>query len=250
MENFTQHTINKFEELLTTQAQVLPNLNPVENQEMIEQICKIYMNYGSNGSPQVFDLLRGSDIRREWNKVFAEQRSVEIANWITPFCNEIVLDLICGDGKVGKIIERTGKNIAYCDRNHWRDFNDFGFIDYKNLKEGVKNHEIETVLLITVLHHQKNPVLLLDQAFGIASKNVVILENTIDEDCDREQHRLFDEFANCCLNQSGDSTPNNHKTAGEWREILKLRGEIIHEDYRSSVPGVLLPHQLYVVNQR
>jgi 2-polyprenyl-3-methyl-5-hydroxy-6-metoxy-1,4-benzoquinol methylase len=250
MENFTQQTLNKFEELLTAQIQVLPNLNPIESQEMIEQIVKIFRDYGSNGSPRVFDLLRDSDIRREWNKVFAEQRSVEIANWITPFCNEIVLDLICGDGKVGKIIERTGKNIANCDRNHWRDFNDFGFIDYNNLKEGVNNHEIETVLLITVLHHQKNPVLLLDQAFGTASKNVVIIENTIDEDCDAKLHSLFDEFANNGLNESGDLTPNNHKTAGEWREILELRGEIIREDYRSSVPGVLLPHQLYVVNQR
>jgi hypothetical protein len=250
MERFTQPALDKFQELLTSQINQLPNLKLIECQQTIDGIIAVYKDFGSHGSSQIFKFLSDSNIRREWNNVFAEQRSVEIANWIKPFCNDIVLDLICGDGEVGKIIEQTGKNLTFCDRQHWRDFNDTEFIDYNNLKEGVKNREIETVLLITVLHHQKNPVLLLDQVFGIASKNVVIIENTIDEDCDAELHSLFDEFANNGLNESGDSTPNNHKSAGEWREILELRGEIIHEDYRSSVPGVLLPHQLYVVNQR
>lgn len=118
------------------------------------------------------------------------------------------------------------------------------------MEKHILNQETGTVLLIAVLHHQQNPELLLDKAFGIAHKNVIIVENTVNEYHDRDLHRLFDEFANNALNQSEDSTPNNHKTISEWRDILELRGKIVHEDYKSNIPGVLLPHQLYVVNQR
>lgn len=250
MESFTQQTLDKFEDLLALQISQLPGLNSVDSQRKIEQIISFYREYGLSSSQQVFKLLQNSDIRREWNKVFAEQRSVEIANWIETYCQRNILDLICGDGKVGKELEKKSRNVIYCDRKHWKSFNDFRFINYSNLEKHILNQETGTVLLIAVLHHQQNPELLLDKAFGIAHKNVIIVENTVNEYHDRDLHRLFDEFANNALNQSEDSTPNNHKTISEWRDILELRGKIVHEDYKSNIPGVLLPHQLYVVNQR
>jgi hypothetical protein len=249
MEFYSPQTLDKFKELLTNQVRQFTNLEFAESQKVITQIIQIYNEFGSNGSAKVFRLLKDSQLRKVWNETFATKRSAEIANWIVPYYQGNVLDLICGDGKVGQQIINLGNQVDFCDRHHWQSYNNSRFINYENFDQISSECKIDTALLITVLHHQPNPELLLQQAFNIANR-VIVVENIVTEYFDHELHRLFDEFANNGLNQSGDATPNNHKTIEVWRDILNLRGEVIFEDFKSIIPGVPLPHQLYVINRR
>jgi hypothetical protein len=195
--------------------------------------------------------LNNYNVNQLWNIQFQKYRPKVIVDWIKPYCEGTVLDLISGDGNVGReLSNQSQKKVIFSDFNNRSLFytKSETFITYDNLLNKYHLNRIDTVLLIAVLHHSLDPELLLKQAFEIG-ETVIIIENIIDHITSAETHKLVDIFFDQ-LNPDGDLITFNHKSDTEWVEMISRYGNIIFSDEISSVPGVELTHKLYITKRR
>lgn len=187
-------------------------------------------------------------VRSFWNGLF-EKRTVEICHWVEPFLIGSVLDLICGDGNIGfELSKIKDLRVFYSDYRH-RFIDSEAFLDYKVLQKSNLKIKVDTVILVTVLHHNVDPDQLMKLAFKIARKRVIIIENPLTATYGKEFHINYDKFFKS-LNPSNDSNPFNHHNNQFWFKMASMYGDVIYQDSKNSISGVPFDHQLIVINKK
>ncbi|HZM75047.1 MAG TPA: hypothetical protein VFC19_04935 [Candidatus Limnocylindrales bacterium] len=200
-------------------------------------------------------LLAKSGAREDWNRVFAEERSQFIADWLLPYLEGQVLDVLGGDFTVLRALVAKGLSATQtvgCERRNayavdWSAL-PFPVRDF-DLSLGLPIGFVDTYLICTVLHHEPD----LDAFFAILDRGSacrwVVVENCVDDANSEAFHLYVDEFFNKCLNSFDVPCVPQHRTAESWRDLLGAFGRVIHTETRSDVPGMPFPYTLFVIDR-
>lgn len=201
------------------------------------------------------NLLREEQVVCPWGDALAIDRAKVLANWIAPHVTgESVLDLLCGDGAVGNQLGKAcSANVHLVERQFQRGVMNRDWIrDIEDFETFITTHESsvkhDTILLCTVLHHETDPVQLLELAAQRAARRILIVENCIEEVYEADYHLLVDAIFNCSLYRTQLPIPGQHRTAHEWRELCEKHGRVSQIHHTTKVPGIPLGHTLMVVD--
>lgn len=98
-----------------------------------------------------------------------------------------------------------------------------------------------TAILITVLHHTKNPKAILGEASRV-SKQVVIIEDIYNN----KFHKYLTMFVDSLLNFEFKDHPHTNKTDEQWKQLFSdMNLKLIFTGYASSY--VVMHHGIYVL---
>jgi len=164
----------------------------------------------------------------------------------------IVLDLGCGDGKVGQLLcERKNCMVTLMDI---MDYNktSIPLVPYNGRDIHYPDNFFDHVLLLTVLHHSDDPVRVMGEALRVADQSVIIIESVYFNELHRQINKLFDWFYNRVLNNPRINVPFNFLTPEAWVALFeKLGGKVAHMEHLG-IDEPLVPewHTLYVVEKQ
>jgi ubiquinone/menaquinone biosynthesis C-methylase UbiE len=261
-----------------TMSWVLGELGISSPAGIVQDVMKIADKYGTFGN-----LSRLFRYEREAHGVLAEvgvtpariaeklsDRASIIFNEIKP-CMEsgTVLDLGCGDGKVGELAsEQRGVVLSdIYEHSHIKGTGlDFVPISSQNSKVRLPDGEFDNTLLLTVMHHSTHPIHTLMEAKRMTRNGgrIIVIESVygVDEDSGfgrlgHENQRLsnifFDHFYNRCIHNSEDvskkvNVPFNFRTPEQWKQIFESYGmeQIYFEKLGIDQPTVPEYHTFHV----
>ena len=154
-----------------------------------------------------------------------------------------VLDLGCGDGKVGEKISKQGRQVILADVYKNGNISNLDLPFVKISKRGIlpfDSNIFDTVLLLTVLHHSDNPKFVIDEAVRVAKKGgkIIVIESVYgvfgkERGLNNEQQRMFniffDHFYNRVIHYSSHkenkvNVPFNFQTPKKWKEFFENNG--------------------------
>lgn len=142
-------------------------------------------------SAQVRNILDESGLRRRWNRVLGVSRASVLAQWIRPHVVAPVVDILAGDGTVAAELVRCGIDDVLATER-------LGAYATWNAPVALIPHgqplpgRIKTALLCAVLHHEPDPLELLEYARATGATRWVIVENCIDDNFDADLHLTID----------------------------------------------------------
>ncbi len=191
-------------------------------------------------------MLRRTGIRRRWNTIFAADRPQRLAADLGPLLDPPVLDVLAGDCRLSRALVDRGVWPLQAVERLWQ----YPEVDWSGVGVPVCEidspgwcHQVERTLLVcAVLHHEPDPVALLDElARSSPARRWVVVENCVDSRYGHAFHRFIDEFLCSCVPE--------HRTAVEWIDVLGRYGEV--DGYRElpDVPGLPFPYQVFVVER-
>jgi hypothetical protein len=174
-----------------------------------------------------------------------------MAEWLHPHVEGVIVDVFAGDLSVACALNRTAANrVIAVERTSLQASSPAGdgvilhaFRDFNDLS-GVKG---DTAILVTALHHERDPDAVLVALAAGSTRRWLVVENCIDAEFDASFHLAADTFFNKCLNRTELYCGHQHRTVLEWRERLRVFGQIVTEETRTAMPGVFLPHTLFVL---
>jgi hypothetical protein len=198
-------------------------------------------------------LLAEAGVQERWNHVFRRFRASYLARWLGGHVHGSILDLLCGDGEVGRSLAAMGHSVSLVERPEAYSHVDFAslplkFTRYADFVKRDAEKDFDTVVLSTVLHHEAAPKEVLELALRHARRRVVVVENCLDTDFTHEYHMLVDIFFNCCLNSTGLESPGQHRTCSDWARYMQTLGEVVATEVSETVPGIPLRHHLIVAD--
>lgn len=196
-------------------------------------------------------LLESSGIRDRWNKACARRRANELAAWIAPHVRGQILDLLCGDGRVGENLAERGCHVLLVERPDVYDVDhSVHSAPFQLFDEGKPLPAVDTVLLSTVLHHEPDADRLLQLAARSARRRLILVENCLDSEHPAEFQEFMDLFFNHCLNHTALDSPMNHRTAEQWVQACAFYGVPVAVERKERLPGIPLSHHLIVIEKR
>lgn len=196
--------------------------------------------------------LERSEVGRRWNALLDDERGPFLGRLIAPHAVDTVLDLLSGSGSVARsLASLTGAEVAMverrgCDAGH---VSSGAARDFLELASHPPAAAYDTVLLCTVLHHESEPVPLLDLAARIARRRILLVENCIDVDCPEDYQELVDRIFNESLNRTELPCPGNHRSRDGWLALGSSYGEARAVASVSAAPGVPLSHDVIVIEK-
>lgn len=181
-------------------------------------------------------------------------RSAHIFGYVQRFIEDgsTVLDLGCGDGKVGELLcASRGCKMTLMDIV---DYNktDLHFVKYNGRNIHFPDNCFDQVLLLTVLHHSDDPIRVMSEALRVANKSVIIIESVYFNELHKSLNKFFDWFYNRVLNNPRINVPFNFLTPDSWVGLFeKLGGKVTHMEHLG-IDEPLVPewHVLYVVKKQ
>jgi hypothetical protein len=216
------------------------------------RLLRIILEREGPASPSAAQLLHRRGWRDDWNCVFAADRAVAVARWVAPFLRAPVLDVLAGDGRVAyQLLELGIAPVAAVERlHHYPD--DAWAGDQVPLAEFESSIDLDpyaSLLVCATLHHEEDPLALLDRLAGGSARRWVVVENCTDHYYGIEFHQVLDVFFNRCLNSFGLSCVPEHRSAAQWYEVLSRYGHVVAHDRLEHVPGIPFPYDLFVVER-
>ncbi len=235
-----------------------------------------------------------SNYERETHKILKEAgliykipqklqgRSLQIFFQIKKYLiNGIVLDLGCGNGKVGKLISLNGNKVVLSDIYKNPDIEDTG-LEFRGFEPGndvpAVENEFDNCLALTVFHHSDDPLTTINEIYRITRNNgrVIVIESVYgvngsqlpDEQklktgsytsLNYEQQRMvnifFDHFYNRLINYTEDASkkanvPYNFNTPEGWKNIFEENGFNQEQVIHLGVDQPIVPeyHTLHILN--
>lgn len=194
-------------------------------------------------------------IRATWNKVFAERRAQFLAGWLAPHLRGRVLDVLGGDFTVLRALVDTGlaaTDVVGCERAaaYSTDWSALPFPAFDlGADLALPAGEFDTFLICTVLHHEPQTEEFLASVARRGARRWIVVENCLDPANDEDFHFYVDEFFNRCLNTFDVPCVHQHRTVGQWRDLLSRYGTVEHEETRGDVPGMPFPYTLMVLDR-
>lgn len=205
------------------------------------------------GARAAAELLVLSGVRRQWNHVLQHDRAAALARKIHPLVTEPLLDVLAGDGSVCRALSDLGVGqLTATERpDDYADSvlpADIAFRPFP-VDFDLSRFDASTALLSAVLHHEPDPVRLLDALAQSPIQHWIVVENCVTPEFSRPFHRFADRFFNNCLNDFGIHCGDQHRTLDEWTDLLMLYGTVTVVDPAFSVPGIPFPYSLLVVSR-
>lgn len=192
-----------------------------------------------------------------------------------------VLDLGCGDGKVGQLVSREGYEVTLADvyRNPNIDALKLPFVPFaQGEKAPLESDRFDTTLLLTVIHHSSTPLLTVRDARRMTRPGgrVIVIESvygihepgaygggeieSLFTGLTPEQQRLwgmyFDHFYNRVFHYSEDpatkvNVPFNFRSPEEWEGIFEEEGldEVCFQSLGIDLPIVPEYHTLHILEK-
>ncbi len=181
-----------------------------------------------------------------------------------------VLDLGCGDGKVGELISKQGRQVVLADvyRNGNISNLSLPFIQIKQKgKIPFDDNMFDTSLLLTVLHHSDDPSQVLSETKRVTKEDgsIIVIESVYgvkkySGNLTEEQQRLvnifFDHFYNRVIHYSEFkenkvNVPFNFQTPEAWKKFFAKHGlvqkKLVHLGFdQKTVPEYHTLHVLQV----
>jgi SAM-dependent methyltransferase len=111
------------------------------------------------------------------------RRAEVIKAQIEPYLEgDSLLDIGCGNGMIAELIKDHFKELKLIDVVEylpWRLRQQLSFSKYEEGEPLSFDKSFDTVLLLTVLHHSRNPRRLLKFAWGVTRKRLIIIESVV-----------------------------------------------------------------------
>lgn len=180
----------------------------------------------------------------------AERMFIQIMPFIQK--NSSVLDVGCGDGRLGEIIMRR--------KNNWvrlldiADFNESGLYleRYNGINIPYPKNSFDHVLLIKSLHHFKNPIRVIEEAFRVSRNNVIVVESVHLTEKHRKLNNVLDWVHNKVVKNPKINVPFNTRKADEWLFLFEdLGGNVVRMEHLGiDEPWPPMFHTLYVVEKK
>lgn len=250
---FSQHSVARFSQVLEAFLTRDLGLRPTEARAFGEWAGDALVTRRE----AAFELLRvrliSQGIRDRWNHLLRVARPRVLEQWCRPFVQSPVLDLLCGDGRVGDQLQNQGFQVTLAERDqdyrHMPKLYGAPFIRFDGSPSQWRERRFKTVLLLTVLHHENDWERLLNLAFSLAGSRLIVVENCLETDDETDFHQLLDLFFNQCLNSIQIECPARHGFLRQWvGRLERLGGRVVETQRRDFLPGVPISHHLLVVD--
>lgn len=143
-------------------------------------------------------------------------RAQEIVNRMNPHLKGSVsiLDIGCGSCHIAKELTKNGYEVVPIDISNG-SYNDINPIIYDGCQIPYKDQSIDTAVLITVLHHTKNPEQIVQEA-GRVAKKIIIIEDVVLNTA----HKFIVSIWDSLLNFEFFGHPHTNKTDAEWHKVF------------------------------
>ncbi|MBU0532514.1 class I SAM-dependent methyltransferase [Candidatus Micrarchaeota archaeon] len=181
-------------------------------------------------------------------------RSDKIYGQIEPFIGEgtNVLDLGCGDGKVGELVHiNKNSNVILADIDNFLKVQ-LPFHRYDGRTLPFADNFFDHVLLLTVLHHSDDPERVFEEALRVTNKSVIVIESVYFNNLHRGVNKFLDWFYNRVLNSPEVTVPFNFLSPDAWVMLFEMYvGRVIHMEHLG-LDQPLVPewHTLYVIEKK
>lgn len=223
----------------------------VPDPDGLARLLRLLLEQQGPASPAAAQVLEDSGVRRQWNGVFSRRRAGQVAAWLDPHVGGHMLDVLAGDFTLTRELHAGGRrSVVAVERggSYQTDWSaqPFPVLDYAEL-DRVGQERFDTAVISAVLHHEPDPVGLLDRLDMLHCRRWVVVENCLDVDNSEAFHLFVDRFFNECLNRFDVPCVSQHRTHSQWRTLLGRYGEVTVAESRRDVPGIPFPYDLFVV---
>jgi hypothetical protein len=244
--------INRFSTQIISIIEQDLDMSSGDAETFAHRTSKLLLKEQHSALPQIARSMEEVGIKSGWNQILWRDRSDFLAQWMAPHIVNQTLDLMCGHGQVAASLINLGFEITVTERENvyplnWCIPTNIPYIPLSDLIQISSARKFETVILSTILHHEKNPKELLALASSLATKKLIIVENCLEKDFPADYQFLMDVFFNSCLNSTHLDSPAAHQPVDELCSLLGNYGNITHVERTNAVPGVPLSHHLLVV---
>jgi hypothetical protein len=208
---------------------------------------------GDDGVRAASQMLARSGVAAQWNAILRRDRASALAARIRPLLDGTLLDVLAGDGSVCRALsdlgvaglsatERTGDYVESVLPSH---------VTFKPFPRTLDLTEFDasTGLLSAVLHHEPDPVALLDALARTNIQRWIVVENCVTPEFSRPFHEFADRFFNTCLNQFGVHCVEQHRTLDEWTTLLSAYGTVSVVERDFTAPGIPFPYSLLLIGR-
>ena len=172
------------------------------------------------------------------------QRRVKVKEaQISPYLQEDqrILDIGCGNGLLCKKLRKRGLDITPLDVANNSFLPDVRPIIYNGVRLPFNDKVFDTVLLITILHHSRNPEKVIDEGMRVASKLIII-----EEIYSSQLEKYWVYTVDSLFNAEFIGHPHTNKSDTQWRQLFSEKKYIV-SDVKYSLVFPWLSRVLYVV---
>ncbi|MBI3032179.1 methyltransferase domain-containing protein [Candidatus Woesearchaeota archaeon] len=201
-----------------------------------------------------------------------EGRSQLIYDQVKPYVvGSTVLDLGCGDGKVGELLADDGLEVTLADIYQHHHVPIIG-LPFRLVRREVKlslGQQYDTTLLLTVLHHSDDPLQTLNTAVQATRQNgrIIVIESVYNIEDQTDFGRLtpdqqfavnifFDHFYNRIIHYNDNpykkvNVPFNFNSPDQWKRIFESKGLRQDKVIYLGIDQALVPeyHTLHVLQK-
>ncbi len=170
---------------------------------------------------------------------FRDSRTKEVLEKVAPYLKkgDRILDIGSGSCTVARGLKDNGYEITLLDVVDKGIYKDFRPIIYDGKNIPFADNSFDVALLITVLHHTREPVEILREAVRVAPRVIVM------EDLHKGLFQKYLTFAmDSFLNQEFLGHPHTNMTKEEWEKVfnklgLKIIDRNIHNFWKFFTSG-------------
>lgn len=179
-----------------------------------------------------------------------EVRSSQVYNQIKNYVKgKFVLDLGCGNGKVGEALNKDGFKVRLMDSVDYNK-SSLPLELYNGDKIPAQTSSIDTTLLLMVLHHCDNPISVLEEAVRVTSKRLIVIESIFISEEERRFNIFMDWFYNRIFSYENVNVPLNFRTPSEWEKLfLKYFKSVKSIDLGIDLPICPEHHWLFILDK-
>lgn len=174
------------------------------------------------GKVSLEEFVHGKPALRNWLKRSIPARMAikldRIASRIPE--NHQVLDLGTGNGGLCHELRKKGYAVTPVDVKDISLFEDVRPNIYDGEKLPYENGSVDTVMLITVLHHTPDPESILDEAIRVSGSRVLVMEDVYSNPI----QKYLTYFTDSLVNLEFAGHPHTNKTDQGWQETFKAKG--------------------------
>ncbi|MEO1655941.1 MAG: class I SAM-dependent methyltransferase [Bacteroidota bacterium] len=182
-----------------------------------------------------------STIRKIW-LWDARQKVKKIIPFLRP--NEKILEVGTGLGTVSYLLLDKGYQVQGLDVENYCFFPEIDVEVYDGRQFPYPEQSFDTVLILTVLHHTKDPEAILGEAARVGKKMIII------EDIYRNVFQKYLTFGvDSIVNWEFWGHPHSNKTDQEWKKTFQSLGLALKSSYTYPFVG-LFRQVLYLLEKK
>ncbi len=166
----------------------------------------------------------------------------QIREYLRP--GDRILDLGAGPCHVSRLLRLSGFSVSAVDIVDSSHFVDVQVTLYDGCHLPFPDGYFDLSLILTVLHHTRNPEQLLQEA-ARASRRIIVIEDTFRTVLGRYCTYLFDSLGNFQFK----GHPHANRTSAEWRQLFQDLGlKLVDTKERNAM--LVFHHTLYSLERR